>query len=171
MTQEEAFVAQARSDYCVFELLQLADRTAVPECHVLHYYQMATEKVAKALLARQGRQVGKTHVAFSYVAGILQKAPKVLQAIGYRNPARVAGFLSRARPLLRQIEELSPAVAGDGPNAEYPWPQTHPNAGQQWLAPAAQTFAAFQTISGRSGDARTMLKLVKYLLDHYERIP
>ena len=57
MTQEDAFIRQARSDYSVFERLRAESRSDVPECHVLHYFQMATEKLAKAVLARSGEPV------------------------------------------------------------------------------------------------------------------
>ena len=46
MTWREAFLEQARSDFAMFDLLNEAK---VPQCHVLHYLQMATEKLAKAL--------------------------------------------------------------------------------------------------------------------------
>jgi hypothetical protein len=41
----DAFLTQARSDWQVFEHLYDSD---FPECHALHYLQMATEKLAKA---------------------------------------------------------------------------------------------------------------------------
>jgi len=166
----------------MFTLLQRADRASVPECHVLHYYQMATEKIAKALLARVGRPVGRTHVAFRHIVGVLQGNPGILRAIGYADPGKTARFLARAQPLLQQIERLSPNIAGEaarqqgldpdqGANVEYPWWQQNPAGEQEWLAPAVQTFSAFQTISARSGDGLAMLNLVRFLLDHYERIP
>ncbi len=45
-----AFIAQARSDWGVYRLL--AERGDVAACHVLHYLQMACEKLAKAYRLR-----------------------------------------------------------------------------------------------------------------------
>jgi len=182
VTQEEAFLAQARSDYVVFGRLQEAARDDVPECHVLHYYQMATEKLAKALLARVGQPVGKTHFAFGRIAAVLAGRPDILKAIGCSSPTLAARFLARADALFRQIENLSPDAAGklakakgleaqQGPNVEYPWWQQDPAAGQEWLAPATHTFPAYQTVSAASGDGLTMRVLVERLLRNYERIP
>ena len=182
MTQEEAFLRQARSDYSVFERLRAEDRSAVPECHVLHYYQMATEKLAKALLARSAQPVGRKHVAFTRVAAVLEGRDDVLKAIGCPEPREMGRFLARAEPMFRQVEGLSPKVAGDaaqasglqheqGRNVEYPWWELHPSTGQEWVAPADHTFHAFQTITVRSGDGLRMQTLVRRLLDNYERIP
>ena len=38
---------QAKSDYAIFDQLR---RLGTHECHLLHYLQMSTEKVAKAYL-------------------------------------------------------------------------------------------------------------------------
>jgi len=182
VTQEEAFLAQARSDYLVFERLQEAARSDVSECHVLHYYQMATEKLAKALLARVGHPVGKTHFAFGRIAAILAGRQDILTAIGCPNPPVTARFLARADALFRQIENLSPDTAGkaakekglaadQGPNVEYPWWQEHPATGPEWLAPAAHTFPAYQTVTAASGDGLTLRVFVERLLQGYDRIP
>ena len=52
MTEHEAYLRQARSDFGVFQLLLEQDRDMVPACHPLHYLQMSTEKLAKAKLAK-----------------------------------------------------------------------------------------------------------------------
>jgi len=41
----EAFLAQAKSDWQIYEHLE---KTSFSKCHALHYLQMATEKLAKA---------------------------------------------------------------------------------------------------------------------------
>jgi len=58
MTEQEAFLAQASSDYEVFQILLDLDRTVVPVCHPLHYLQMSTEKLAKAAKLALGKYSG-----------------------------------------------------------------------------------------------------------------
>lgn len=181
MLKEEAFLAQARSDYRVLEALLKQPRDVVPECHVLHYLQMATEKLAKAFLAQTGAPVGASHRAFSRLAAALANRQDVLRAIGYRDPSKCARFLKRATPVFEQIEALCPSEANrlarsrglswdQGQNVEYPWWQHDASRGEDWLAPANQTFAAFQTISQRSGDGASMLTLVNWLLARFGHV-
>jgi hypothetical protein len=47
MSWRDAFFVQAWSDYAVFEIM---DDNNYPRCHVLHYLQMTTEKLAKGYL-------------------------------------------------------------------------------------------------------------------------
>lgn len=68
MTEQEAFLAQASSDYEVFRILLDFDRADVPACHPLHYLQMSTEKLAKAAMLALGQPLEKlSHVAFSHI--------------------------------------------------------------------------------------------------------
>ena len=50
---------QAKSDHAVFVLLR---RAGVPECHMLHYLQMAAEKISKAYLWRSGTAPPRSHI-------------------------------------------------------------------------------------------------------------
>jgi hypothetical protein len=146
MQQQEAFLAQARSDYVVFEVLGAKARAEVPECHVVHYFQMATEKLAKALLTRLGKTTGRSHRAFSRMASVLKKRQDVLRALGYVKPAEAARFIARTVPLFEQIEDLCPAIANDlaqqrglqwdqGQNVEYPWWELHPQSARSGWRP------------------------------------
>jgi len=180
VTKHEAFLAQARSDYATFSILLAHSRDSVPECHPLHYLQMATEKLAKAFFARSGaRSVDRSHAAFSFLAAELARRHDVLRAIGYRDPAKTAVFLNRATPLFGRLETLCPSEANrqardrglewdQGENAEYPW---RPTSAQDWVAPANRSFATFSAIFGKGGDGASMLRLVQWLIANFERIP
>ena len=170
MTQEEAFLVEARSDYAVFEHL-LGLYPTVAECHVLHYFAMATEKLAKAFLAHSGSQVPTSHFTFHRICLDLRGQFGALSAIGYSNTSVIDHFLSQAEPLFRQIEDLQPTANTQHENVEYPWWQTHPTSGQDWLAPAEVAFAAFQIITATSGDGLTMMSLVRNLLSHWDKMP
>ena len=73
LTQAEAFRCQADSDFSVFLLLQ--GHSSVAECHPLHYLQMATEKLAKAIRLRisDANHVGRTHASFDRLWFVLQR--------------------------------------------------------------------------------------------------
>ena len=61
---QELWLRQARSDHALF--LQLR-RTGADECHLLHYLQMATEKLSKAYLWRSGHAPqGATPASFAF---------------------------------------------------------------------------------------------------------
>jgi hypothetical protein len=52
---QRLFLVQARSDFQVYEWLQ--KESTFPECHALHYLQMATEKLGKAHAWKTGPNV------------------------------------------------------------------------------------------------------------------
>jgi hypothetical protein len=47
-----AFATQGRSDWAVYKYLSALSKPSFPQCHTLHYLQMATEKIAKAYRIR-----------------------------------------------------------------------------------------------------------------------
>jgi hypothetical protein len=61
----DGYLEQARSDWDAYGTLSTS---SLPDCHVLHYLQMATEKLGKALLLAGGTDieaVRRTHRAFT----------------------------------------------------------------------------------------------------------
>jgi hypothetical protein len=181
MTRAEAFFEQARSDFAVYELLQRQGTSAVPECHVLHYLQMATEKLAKAVAARTHIQVPpRRHDSFSRLATELAKRPDVLSDIGYSDPAQTQRFLKRCLGIFKQLENLNPALANEKahdagrdresePNCEYPWWRSI-SGREDWLVPATHTFLAFQTVRD-NGDGATVMRMIQFLLVNFKHIP
>lgn len=180
MTEHDAFLEQARSDFSAYEMLLRAD-PPMPECHVLHYLQMATEKLAKALLIRCGHHPGTSHRAFSRVAAELAARRDILLAIGYQHPDKAARSLHAMRSVFESIEALCPSVAGDaaqaaglrrgqGRNAEYPWWERDAAGQPDWVPPASRTFWEFQTLQ-RDARALGALVLVRRLLTNFGNIP
>lgn len=122
MTWAEAFLQQACSDYAIFKLLSRSADT--PECHRLHYLQMATEKLAKyhACLGTTG-QPKKTHSALVSLLRQIPNIPQMRQAMGYsRNPSGFTTYIKSLLPVATLIADLAP-FGGDLQrlNAEYPW--------------------------------------------------
>lgn len=58
---QELWWSQAQADHALFVQLR---RAGVHECHLLHYLQMATEKLSKAYLWRSGHAPPKSHTGF-----------------------------------------------------------------------------------------------------------
>lgn len=110
-----AFLRQAQSDFLTFEK-QLRD---APACHRLHFLQMASEKLAKAILARPGQRPPAKHNAF---AGMIKAMPQaVARAIGLETNSQIISLRKELLPCARELEELAPSGGVDKPNAEYPW--------------------------------------------------
>ncbi len=58
---QELWWKEAQSDLALFIQLR---RAGAHECHLLHYMQMATEKLSKAYLWRSGHAPPKVHTGF-----------------------------------------------------------------------------------------------------------
>ena len=131
---------QAQSD---FEILKrFRSQGGVSPCHVLHYLQMCTEKIAKAYAWRGNRPPGFTHMGFVEFLKLLanqrnaQKREKIAGIFGYKKFSEFQGRIHSTAPLSHAIERLATALANDGPNPEYPWPHAAPQ-----YAPMAFEFA------------------------------
>src|SRR4051812_21820753 len=84
---QELWWRQAKSDHDGFLLLR---HQGVAECHLLHYLQMATEKIAKAYFWRSGNPPPKIHAGFVHFL-------RFLGAIGQRDRLRIANLFSFTR--------------------------------------------------------------------------
>lgn len=174
MSEWEAFLRQARSDYQVFALLLRLSREGVEECHALHYLQMTTEKIAKAALLASGVTFDKySHVAFSHIPTQLARRD-VARALGWGQLRPFLTFLRKAGPLFRAIDELHPAVGAqssestskEGPNVEYPWRGRSPAGTSTWFVPAEHRFGLLSRLQ-RSREGTTLLVLIERLLERF----
>ncbi len=134
MTESQRlFLVQARTAFDVFGLLH--GQSKLPPCHSLHYLQMATELLGKAHVWKYGRP-RSTHRAFVGFLRSLATNRKAQKQLGYEGSNQSWEHLIRKSvPLADRIQGLAPALAGDGPNPEYPWPQGAPE-----VAPAEYEF-------------------------------
>ncbi|HEV8551544.1 MAG TPA: hypothetical protein VGQ57_20995, partial [Polyangiaceae bacterium] len=117
-----AFIAQARSDWQAYRVLEQSE---VAPCHPLHYLQMVCEKVAKAYRLRDTQapvdQLVSTHSGFSKFISAFFAAVLKDEYVG--KSAQLASLIQFSRRLAREIEKLAPAVdrLSTPENAEYPW--------------------------------------------------
>jgi len=176
MQQWEAFRAQAASDFGVF--LMLGEQPDVPGCHRLHYLQMATEKLAKAVLAvTPSGPVGLTHASLGQLPGAMKRHRGIGRRLGYPDAEAWRSFLEkRASPVFGLIEAANPAVArtnagkvGEDPNAapncEYPWLR----GTGDWQAPCEHPFDLLSKLE-KDSNALAVLKFIRLLLDRFETV-
>ena len=118
-TWRSAFLAQARSDHKVFQLL---NERRVPLCQQLHYLQMTTEKLAKGFACSPtGRTPPpRVHPGFVRFVREVRKMPWFRRACGM-NVRQLESYIDGLLPLAHQIEKLAPIGGGHRPNPEYPW--------------------------------------------------
>jgi hypothetical protein len=151
-----AFAVQARSDLDAYSVLTRQEE--LPQCHRLHYLQMACEKASKAYELRYGTSSERTLTSHVVIAHNL---PLIFRAyygdtFGKRLH-RYSPLLEKVKSLARDIELLAPAPA-DGmrrpDNSEYPWR----DALGQTRIPALHRFPVADDLDAPAG--RALLKVL-----------
>lgn len=140
MGWHESYLIQARSDYAILRKLQSRD---VEHCHRLHYLQMVSEKLAKAMLTPASRTTPAptSHAMFVRMLQVLKSRPEIRRKLGYQDTVIFKAFIDSLLQLAARIERLSPDQAGlINPNPEYPWKNT---ATGNIFAPAEYAFPEF----------------------------
>ncbi|HEY7118344.1 MAG TPA: hypothetical protein VH475_17275 [Tepidisphaeraceae bacterium] len=118
-----AYAKQARSDLYAREAL--LEDAKLPECHQLHFLQMACEKICKAHLCGQGTDPESLQSSHAYIAKVLPIIVRQQFANeSSHSPKDRSWMIGAIRKLARKIELLAPSVKGGGAhpaNCEYPW--------------------------------------------------
>ena len=115
-----AFLKQARADW---EAYQRAHEPIWPACHRLHFLQMATEKLGKALLVAGEtalEEITHTHSAFVKFMRVVGNNRRLHVKLGMTK-SQLRAQINQLLPMAYEIESLAPALAQGGPNSEYPW--------------------------------------------------
>jgi hypothetical protein len=161
MTEHQRlFLIQARTNFYVFKVFRKQE--AIPRCHALYYLQMATELLGKAHAWKRG-PTKLTHRAFVKFLRGLSSNPKAQKQLGYEGQnENWAHLLRKSIPLAEGIEDLAPALAGNGPNAEYPWPPEDPTT-----APVEFEFPIWTELT-ETAHGRQFLTLTGNLFDAAE---
>jgi hypothetical protein len=150
---QTAFIKQARNDWAAYQ------RTLHPSwsvCDRLHYLQMATEKLGKALLIGGKTDLDRlmgSHAAFVKFLRIAANNYYLPVKLGMTK-AQLKAYFTQFLPMAHEIEILAPALAQGGPNPEYPWAD---KSGQIFV-PADYSFPLTKLLQSPSG-----LHLVKYI--------
>jgi hypothetical protein len=149
---------QASSDHQTFLILR--NRTST-ECHLLHYLQMATEKIAKAYFWRSGAAPPKSHAGFVQFLRILGSAhdrkhqQQIAGLFRFGRFSHFQNWIHVVLPIAYDLEKLAPSLSNSGPNPEYPWPHTRPAN-----APVNFQFPVWNLLSN-SGNGRDLMKAIE----------
>ena len=156
---------QAQSDYALFLELR---RAGAHECHLLHYLQMATEKLSKAYLWRSGQAPPKNHTGFiRFLKALLDRRRNELNRIagllGFGRPEDLDKWVSSGQMLAYSLQNIAPAEALDGPNPEYPWPHEAPNH-----CPSAHKFELWDQLLN-TGRGRKLMKFIDFAIRRFDQ--
>jgi hypothetical protein len=156
---------QAKSDHATFVYLR---QGGVDECHLLHYLQMATEKISKAYLWRSGTPPPRTHVGLMrFLKALLDRRDTELKGISkafeFNRPKEMEAWVKQVSPLAYELQNLAPAEAGNGPNPEYPWPHDKPTN-----CPAMYTFDLWARLRDHV-QGRRLLQFIARAVDRFDQ--
>ena len=113
-----AYFLQAKCDYDIFCQMDVD----TPLCQRLHYLQMTTEKLAKGFKTKPGAGPhAMTHHAFVSFMQVAKNIERLQRVCKPTNKSSFNRYIDSLIPLAQQVEQLSPDLAGNGPNTEYPW--------------------------------------------------
>lgn len=163
---QQVWWEQAKSDFAVFEKMR-GDGTS--SCHVLHYFQMSTEKLGKAFLWRTGSPPPARHVGFAQLMqGLGQvRGPKnrkrVANLFDFGRYGEFQSWITSVMPIVHEVHKLAPACANDGPNPEYPWPHKAPTN-----SPVNHDFQVWHQLT--TGPGRGLMRFVSRAITVFPEI-
>jgi hypothetical protein len=115
----QAFARQACSDFDARDKILL--EPSLPQCHQLHYLQMAMEKTSKAHLLSAGAEPYSVQSSHGYIASVV---PTIVRDRLGRTGAKPGWLMDAVRLYARRVELLHPQIDSAGAipaNCEYPW--------------------------------------------------
>ena len=158
--QQHAFYRQALSDWETFRYLRHRGKRI--ECHELHYLQMATEKLAKAYLWGTKTPPRQVHASFIQFLRRAATDARIRRSLNVAQQSQFEEWIRSSLPLARAVEMLSPGLAQNGPNPEYPWPPALP-----MVAPVDHDFAISGELDAAKG--RKLIDLIGKLFSTFEQ--
>lgn len=161
---QELWWSQARSDHAVFVQLR---RAGVHECHLLHYLQMATEKLSKAYLWRSGHAPPRVHTGFvRFLRALLDRRAeldRISAELGFGRREDLDHWVRNVLALAYSLQNIAPAEAGNGPNPEYPWPHEAPAN-----CPIRHTFTLWYQLSN-TGQGRQLMEVIERAIARFDK--
>ncbi len=154
---------QAQSDHALFVQLR---RAGVHECHLLHYLQMATEKLSKAYLWRSGHAPPRAHAGFvRFLRALLDRRAeldRIATVLGFQRQRDMDHWVRNIISLAYSLQNIAPAQAGNGPNPEYPWPHESPAE-----CPARHTFTLWGQLAD-TGQGRKLMGVIERAIARFD---
>ncbi len=161
-SQQELWWKQAKSDHYAFVLLR---GQGSAQCHSLHYLQMITEKLAKAYFWRSGIPPPRSHAGFvqflRFLGHIRQKdRERIANLFSFNRFTDFQNWIRAVQPIAYDLERLTPDLANDGPNSEYPWPHAEPQH-----APVEYSFPIWTLLT--SGQGRDLMRVIRIAVHRF----
>jgi hypothetical protein len=119
---------------------------------------MCTEKLGKAYFWRGMGAENLGHTAFVKFVQAMATHGKLANDLGFRTLNSFNEWIDYVSPLVHDIERLAPALAGTGPNPEYPWPRNLPQYAPVEEGANFQVWRNYRTPNGHQ--LQRMLELV-----------
>ncbi len=160
---QELWWKQAKSDHDTFGLLL---KLGIAPCHSLHYLQMATEKLAKAYFWRSGTAPRRSHVGFVPFLRALanpfrqKDGDRIAKLFLFNRSTDFQNWFSAVAPIAYDLERVTPDLANDGPNPEYPWPHAEPQH-----APVEYEFPVWTSLTSSRG--RDLMRFIRIAVDRF----
>ena len=159
---------QATSDHAIFVQLR-GPKVGAHECHLLHYLQMATEKLSKAYLWRSGHAPPKSHTGFvRFLRALLDRPPaeldRIAMVLGFRHRSDLDKWARNVQPLAYALQNIAPAEAHNGQNPEYPWPHEAPTH-----CPIGHSFPLWNQLCN-TGQGRKLIEFISRSVECFEHI-
>ena len=155
---------QAQSDHALFIQMR---RAGVHQCHLLHYLQMATEKLSKAYLWRSGHAPPKNHTGFvRFLRSLLDRRgdlDRIAIVLSFQRQQDLDSWARHSLTLAYSLQNMAPAEAGNGPNAEYPWPHEAPV-----FCPAGYEFPLWDQLMN-TGQGRKMQTVIARAISRFDQ--
>lgn len=160
---QELWWRQAKSEYGAFSLLR---GRGVAPCHSLHFLQMVTEKIAKAYFWRTGSPPPRSHAGFVQFLRFLghtrrRDQDRIAKIFSFNRFEDFQNWIRKVLPMAYELERLTPNLANDGPNSEYPWPHAAPE-----FAPVDYRFDVWASLM--SGRGRDLLRIIHIAVDRFQ---
>lgn len=160
---QELWWLQAKSDHAMYVLLR---KNGGGDCHQLHYLQMATEKLGKAYQWNSGDPPSRTHSGFVQFMRQLGSVPReqrevIAATFNFTRFRDFRAWVTAILPLAYELQRLAPALANDGPNPEYPWPQEAPTE-----VPVSFDFPLSKTLRD-TGQGRAFIRVLEWAIEKF----
>jgi hypothetical protein len=160
---QELWWQQAKSDHDVFMLVR---GQGMAQCHSLHYLQMATEKIAKAYFWRSGSPPPRSHAGFVQFLRFLGQVrqndrERIANLFSFNRFIDFQNWIRAILPIAYDLERLTPDLANDGPNPEYPWPHVKPER-----APVSYNFTVWNSLT--NGQGRDLMRVIRIAVARFQ---
>jgi hypothetical protein len=124
MNWQEAFHAQAHSDWRIYE--KLNQDPDAEDCHKLHYLLMASEKLAKAHLSAENNPPSTSHLTLKGFLHQCGNNPRFRSYINTKSTsAQFRSYITSMKLVADHLLSLVPTSNTTMMNVEYPWANNH----------------------------------------------